>query len=180
MLSQRGSHETSIKEVARAAGVAPGLVHYYFASKGELLLETVREACRTYRGEMAALTLPDDPVESTRALLAWSKRRGLELPDWYRLIADLDALALRDASFALEVAVLHREVREHTASLVAEAERKVGANLGVGHAALASVIIPAIDGLIVQKLVDPEFDLDAGFDALARLLVALLSTARPA
>jgi len=177
VLAGRGSHETSIKEIARAAGVAPGLVHYYFASKGELLLEVVRSACQAYRAEMAALELPADPMQRTRALLAWSKQRGLELPDWYRMIADLEALALRDPGLAKEVAELRREVRAHTAALVAEAEAALGASLGVTHDGLAAVIIPAIDGLVVQKLLDDAFDLEAGFDALEKMLVSLLLVA---
>ena len=178
VLAERGSHETSIKEIARAAGVAPGLVHYYFASKGELLLEVVRAACTSYREEMAALELPEDPLERTKALLAWSKRRGLEMPEWYRLMVDLDALALRDADLAREVSELKREVRDHTASLVADVEMKVGIKLGPTHGGLASVIIPAIDGLILQKLIDPKFDLEGGLDALETLLVTLLVSAK--
>jgi AcrR family transcriptional regulator len=177
VLAERGSHDSSIKEIARAAGVAPGLVHYYFASKGELLLEVVREACRSYREAMAVLELPGDPIERTRALLGWSKQRGLEMPEWYRLMVDLDALALRDAGLSREVSELKREVRDHTAALVADVEAKVGVPLGPTHSGLASVIIPAMDGLILQKLVDPSFDLEAGLDALERLLLALLTSA---
>lgn len=178
VLAERGSHDSSIKEIARAAGVAPGLVHYYFASKGELLLEVVRAACTAYREEMAALQLPEDPLERTKALLAWSKRRGLEMPEWYRLMVDLDALALRDADLAREVSELKREVRDHTASLVADAEAKAGVKLGPTHGGLAAVIIPAIDGLILQKLIDPKFDLEGGLDALETLLVTLLASAQ--
>jgi hypothetical protein len=142
------------------------------------LLEVVRAACTSYREEMAALELPEDPLERTKALLAWSKRRGLEMPEWYRLMVDLDALALRDADLAREVSELKREVRDHTASLVADAEMKVGYKLGPTHGGLASVIIPAIDGLILQKLIDPKFDLEGGLDALETLLVTLLASAR--
>ncbi len=49
VLSEQGSHATSIKEIAKAAAVAPGLVHYYFESKEQLLLEVTRDCCRLYR-----------------------------------------------------------------------------------------------------------------------------------
>jgi AcrR family transcriptional regulator len=180
VLAERGGRETSIKEVAKAAGVAPGLVHYYFTSKGELLLEVVRAVCRTYREELARVELSPDPIASTRALLAWSKRRGMEMPDWYRLLVDLDAMALRDPALAREVAVLRAEVRQNTAALVADVERKLGAALGPAREGLAAVLVAAVDGLVLQGLIDPGFDLDAGFAALEAMLICMMQAARPA
>lgn len=178
VLAERGSHETSVKEVARAAGVAPGLVHYYFASKGELLLAVVRETCRAYREEMDAVELPPGAVARTRALLEWSKLRGLERPDWYRLLVDLDALALRDEALAREVGVLKREVRGHVALLVEDAEAQLGTSLGPSADAIASVLVYAVDGLVLQRLIDPEFDLDGGFAALEAMLVSMIENAQ--
>jgi AcrR family transcriptional regulator len=180
VLAERGSHDASIKEIAKAAGIAPGLVHYYFASKGELLLEIVREACRSYQEQMNALELPEDPIARTGALLAWSKKRGLELPDWYRLMVDLDALALRDEKLAVEVAQLKRDVRDHTAKLVAATEQKLGVSLGVSHDGISAVLMTSVDGLILQKLIDPSFDLEGGFDALEKLLLGLMHAVAPA
>jgi AcrR family transcriptional regulator len=177
VLSEQGSHATSIKEIAKAAGVAPGLVHYYFTSKEQLLLEVTRDCCRLYREEMSALVLPDDPIARTRALLDFSKRRGLASPDWYRLLVDLDALALRDDALAREVAALRREIREHVASLVADVEDALALRLGPTRDALAAVLMTSVDGLIVQRLIDPTFDIDAGFVAVEQLLIALLEQA---
>ena len=41
VLGRQGYAETSLKDVAREARVAPGLLHYYFDSKEELLLQVV-------------------------------------------------------------------------------------------------------------------------------------------
>src|SRR6202165_1758086 len=41
VLARQGYSATSLKDVAREAGVAQGLLHYYFESKQELLLEVV-------------------------------------------------------------------------------------------------------------------------------------------
>jgi AcrR family transcriptional regulator len=174
VLAARGSHDASVKEVARAAGVAPGLVHYYFSTKSELLLEVVREACRAYRADMDRIELPADAAERTRALLAWSKAKALERPDWYRLLVELDALALRDEAVAREVSILKREVRDHVADLVRAAEPR----LALVADPIAAVIIHAVDGLVVQRLIDPSFDLNAGFAALETMLIATLQSAR--
>src|SRR5262249_37216641 len=53
-LAERGYDATSIKDIAQVAGVAPGLIHYYFASKAELLAAVVQEASdRVARGRLA-------------------------------------------------------------------------------------------------------------------------------
>src|SRR5689334_13872295 len=48
VLSEKGYEATTVKEVAHVAGVSPGLFHYYFASKDELLLAVLHEAGTRY------------------------------------------------------------------------------------------------------------------------------------
>src|SRR5579864_1680989 len=64
VLGRQGYAETSLKDVAREAGVAPGLLHYYFESKQELLLEVVvaleREMTRDWQSSVANV---EDPLE---------------------------------------------------------------------------------------------------------------------
>src|SRR2546427_10482322 len=45
VLSRQGYENCSIKEIAEAAGVAQGLVHYYFKSKQQLVLQVLAEVC---------------------------------------------------------------------------------------------------------------------------------------
>src|SRR3989442_13113557 len=46
VLSRQGYENSSIKEIAEEAGVAQGLVHYYFKSKQQLVLAVLAEVCR--------------------------------------------------------------------------------------------------------------------------------------
>src|SRR6266705_6959101 len=46
VLSRQGYENASIKEIAEEAGVAQGLVHYYFKSKQQLVLAVLAEVCR--------------------------------------------------------------------------------------------------------------------------------------
>ena len=43
-LVRQGYHETSMKDIAAEAGVAPGLAHYYFETKEEAVDYCEREA----------------------------------------------------------------------------------------------------------------------------------------
>src|SRR5215831_9666573 len=62
ILSEKGYEATTVKEVAHVAGVSPGLFHYYFASKDELLIAVLHEAGVRYGRMMGDLraTLPAD------------------------------------------------------------------------------------------------------------------------
>src|SRR5438270_4417898 len=44
-LVRRGYHETSMKDIAAEAGVAPGLAHYYFQTKEDLLVAAIERGC---------------------------------------------------------------------------------------------------------------------------------------
>src|SRR5947199_7403837 len=44
-LVKRGYHETSMKDIAAEAGVAPGLAHYYFETKEDLLVAAIERGC---------------------------------------------------------------------------------------------------------------------------------------
>ena len=84
---------------------------------------------------------------------------------------------MRDEALAREVAALRREIREHVASLVANVEDTLALRLGPTRDALAAVLMTSVDGLIVQRLIDPTFEIDAGFAAVEQLLIALLEQA---
>jgi len=74
---------TSLKDVAREAGVAPGLLHYYFESKEELLLEVVavteRQLIADWKEAIAGI---EDPLERIVAGLdhAEDEDRGVVRP----------------------------------------------------------------------------------------------------
>src|SRR5438309_407900 len=44
-LVKRGYHETGMKDIAAEAGVAPGLAHYYFDTKEDLLVAAIEHGC---------------------------------------------------------------------------------------------------------------------------------------
>jgi len=172
ILAERGLEEATVKEIARAANVNQGLVHYYFGSKEALLVEVVQEAARRSSREMAALRLSTSGVSLPEAALLRVKARTERDPDAYRLRYELFALALR-----------HPALREEVASLLAKGREGIGhgiqAALGeefLEREGLAAVLLACYDGLALQKLIDPDFDLDGGYRALAQFISCLAGT----
>ncbi len=175
VLANQGSHAASIKEIAKAAGVAPGLVHYYFATKEALIVEVVRSCCEQFRVDMASVELPADPVERTRLLFAWSRERAMAQSGWYKVLTDLTAMSLRDPALAQELAQLTREMRAHLAGLVLGVTSSLNEPLPVGAEGLAAVLMAASDGLVVRSMIDPTLDADGAHAVLEALVIGLLT-----
>src|SRR5882762_2391356 len=149
VLSQRGIEQTTIKEVARLAGVAPGLVHYYFASKDVLLQEVLQMAGQRYATLIEQmLTLP--PRKLVKQMLQEPQTRVAEEPEWYRFRYEL-----------LE------KGRECIANMV---QRITGA----GGEELSAILMSCFDGLAIQKIIDPAFDIDRAYKTLQKLFRPLL------
>lgn len=165
VLAERGYEAATVKEVARAAGVAPGLVHYYWRNKEELLTEVLQQASERYTREMQELARRVEPAKLAEAALTVPRTRATTQPEWYRLRYELFALGLRHPALAEGVRKLLAGGR---AGIARVTERATGAAPEEAEAA-AAVLLACFDGLALQKLVDPAFDLDAAYGALARM-----------
>src|SRR2546427_10148414 len=79
VLSRQGYENSSIKEIAEEAGVAQGLVHYYFKSKQQLVLAVLAEVCREmeYGIEQGAAGAPSASVNSNTMLMGCERAPAL-------------------------------------------------------------------------------------------------------
>jgi AcrR family transcriptional regulator len=168
-LAERGYEATSIKDVARAAGVAPGLVHYYFASKAELLLAVVGEAAARAAQQRAALGQAAAGEQLAAAAVHQISGRLAREPEAYRLRFDLFALGLRHPDIGAALAELLADGR---ASIAGNLPRLATAAAGpvVEREALAAVFQAAFDGLGLQKLIDPAFAYERALSTLFTLV----------
>src|ERR1700716_2716345 len=91
VMSRQGYASTSMKDIAREAGVAQGLIHYYFGSKEDLVLAVLRQAC----GEMLDETRRSFAETSGPVMArAWAglmaaEKRAAERPELFRLLLEM-------------------------------------------------------------------------------------------
>lgn len=170
VLSAKGMERASIKEIALRARVAPGLVHYYFKDKEELLAAVVREVSTQFADTMRNLRETTPARNFSDAIISTVRDRVRELPGQYRTRFDLYAAGLRNRALLRELRAMLSEAR---GGIGESLRRYYGANAKADVASLASVLFAAFDGLALQYLVDPDFDLDAAYAALSAMLKAL-------
>ncbi|HMA36597.1 MAG TPA: TetR/AcrR family transcriptional regulator [Chloroflexia bacterium] len=168
VLSEQGYEATTVKKVAQVAGVSPGLFHYYFASKDELLLAVLHEAGARYGQMMRNLraTVPADHVLEA-AIAAAHERVTLE-PEWYRLRYELFALGLRNPTF---LPVLG-ELLAHIRLMLARALQDITGRDEARAHALAALVLACFDGLALQQLAQPDADLAGAYDLLLTVVRA--------
>ena len=155
LFAEHGYERTSVKMIARAAGVSQGLLYNYFAGKDALLAAIFEGSMDDVQASFAAADAEPDPRRRIGGLVRGSVeivRRNL--PFW-RL-----SYALRMQAGVMEG--LGTRIPEWTAAIVATLERYLR-EAGVDDAALeAAVLFATIDGVSQHYALDPErYPLDA-------------------
>ncbi|MHB1629969.1 MAG: TetR/AcrR family transcriptional regulator [Bacilli bacterium] len=173
VLAKKGYEAASVKEIASEAGVSPGLIHYYFASKEELFMAVVKEATDEYCRQMQSLRATFSGSKLAGTALAEPMQRSKSRPDWYRLRYELFVLGLRNPSLLPGVKELILKGREG----VMETIQAVAPNLDAETLnRLAAILFACFDGLALQALVDPDFDIDGSYALLAQMATGFVET----
>ncbi len=173
VLAEHGVRATSIKEIARAAGVAPGLIHYYFTNKEALLAAVLQEASDRYTREMVALRAAVPTEQLTASGLAAPQERVSRQPEWYRLRYELFALGLHTPALMPGIGRLLDGGRVGIAAMLSAASGKPADDPDM--VALAALLLACFDGLALQQLADPAFDLARAYSAVERLTRTFLA-----
>ncbi len=177
VLGRQGYAETSLKDVARAAGVAPGLLHYYFNSKEDLLLEVVvvteREMLANWKAVVEAV---EDPLERIVTGLDHAEARCADQPEFFRLLLDLYTVSLSSPALRVRCAALRTHLIDEVEIEVRQVFGRLPAYSLVSPRELAGAILSAIDGIALSGLVVQQ-PAAAPFHALKVLLLSLVVTA---
>src|ERR1700730_13461726 len=168
VLSQRGIEKTTIKEVPRLAGVAPGLVHYYFSSKDLLLQEVLQMAGQRYVTLIEQMLILQ-PRKLAKEILQEPQTRLAEEPAWYRFKYELVAIGLHNEAVTPSARMMLEKGRECITSMI---QRITGA--GAGGEELSAVLMSCFDGLAIQKIIDPSFDIDRAYKTLQKIFRPVL------
>jgi AcrR family transcriptional regulator len=175
-VAERGIAGSTFDQVARAAGVSRGLLHYYFGSKEQLLVEAVRREC-DLRDELLDSALADaGSAEKVLDVMVRSFEEFLgEGPANAVMMHEMLTLAQRNPEIAHELAELGRRTRSHLAeALRAKTEAGVLA-LRDDPDAVAAFLFVLADGILVRRLSEPGFDIKPLMDKSAAAARALLT-----
>jgi AcrR family transcriptional regulator len=147
--AEKGYHQTTIRDIAKQAGIADGTIYNYFSSKPELLLG-IFERMRAAVVQENPLPAPDE----------------MDFPTFIRTVLYHPLMALKQDNFALfriissemmvndELRTLYyKQILEPMLSTAEAHFRVQAANRGI-NAADASLIVRAISGMIFGLILE--------------------------
>lgn len=175
-VAQRGVAGSTFDHVSREAGVSRGLLHYYFGTKEQLLVEAARRECEVRLERMQRELPTAGSAEDYMALMAKNLRENvIEEPDFLPLIFELFTLSRRNAEIAQEFADLLRLTREQFSAMLSDAEEQGIIRLHAPADAVADIMFAIGDGMAVRMLGEPDRDYSASMAAAITCAATLLS-----
>ena len=148
-LSRKGHEKVTIKGIAAQAGLPPGVIHYYFSSKDEIvsqLAEAIVEKYSTILNQKVDEAVSsEDTIESIIDLMI----EFIFNRDLNRVFYNLIQMAFERAELQMVMQKMLKNYREK----LAEVFKKAGA--GVESPFLGAALVGITEGLSVQLMVDP-------------------------
>ena len=177
-LAEHGYHGTSVRKIASAAGVTPGLLTHYYSGKAELIADAYRYGADMTRehAEAAARAAGPGAIERFRAFVSASFIGPQIDADVFRIWLNFWAVTITEPSVRAVHAETYRDYRNILASLLADiltAEEKPAETEDV--AALAIGTNAIIDGLWLERGLDPQtFNAEEATQIVCRFVGATL------
>jgi len=155
-LAKRGYAKTSVSDIAQAAGMSKGAVHYHFESKDDLIARVAEHCGAVARDRLRqAWDAPGAPVEKIRnAMVEMRKMRKEGTPE-LRVLADLAALALHDARLRALLGRMFEVNRVETVEYLSQSLTALGVKTKIPVHLLPRLLLGVVDGLAMQDYFDP-------------------------
>ena len=174
-VAERGTAGSTFDQVARAAGVSRGLLHYYFGTKERLLIEVVRHDCDVRQATLAAALAQAGSADDVIAVLVAQLEDVVRNdPGFVTLIFELFVLSRRHEDVAAEFAELLSRLREQVADVLRAKQAEGVLALAAEPEAVTDVIFSLGDGMMLRMLADGERDFGPAIAAGVRCVRALL------
>lgn len=158
-LARKGSEATRLADIAREAGVATGLVSYYFPSKDDLLLEATRSCIDGFYSEREeAVARVEDPLGKLELAVRLALPEGPDDGDWIILV-EFWTRALRSVPLAIVASLFQARSRGLYVSILEEGAARGRFTLAADADSLARSLVAMIEGLALQLIMkDPSLD----------------------
>lgn len=156
VLTQQGYAATTITQIAKEAGVSRGLLHYYFASKEDILVHIVRDSATKTATLVSAVFAQAESADSlVRALLMSLRHLDTLAPELFNLFFECWAVARQSPAVADELRVVFDQFRAAFQDGLATAQTRgiIAPTLPLN--GLAALLTGLFDGLALQLLTDP-------------------------
>ncbi|MDD9936840.1 MAG: TetR/AcrR family transcriptional regulator [Myxococcales bacterium] len=155
VMAERGYEKATVSAIAQAAGLTPGLVHYHFKNKQEILLELLARLGRVWRARAATVDEGAPRERLEKLINAWLARDRSADPGAVACWVALGAEALRQPQVRAPYDEVVREALarlEEGVELVLEAEARPTGECR----AIAAGLMAAMQGYLQLGVANPD------------------------
>ncbi len=176
--ARSGFHRCTMQDICKEAGVSPGALYVYFASKEELIAGIVERDRAKLASELAELSKAPDLLE---ALARLGEHYTVEEPHYKRVLGiEIGGEATRNPVVGATFRSVDAFCRQSFEQLFARAEQDGKIEPKDDANTLAEVVSLIGDGLFWRRAVDPDFDVQKVMPVLVRIVSTLLNPIEPA
>jgi len=175
VLSKKGYHNFTVRDIAKEADLSTGLVHYYFKDKQELLVTVLKEInVNLLKFLNKNFENLDDPVEKLKIFM----EHAFELAndeDYFSVIFDFWTLANHNERMGKANKKLFKSYRDECRKIILEGIEKGVFDQEIDVEYTVAIIISVIQGMVIQYVNDPDaFDYSAFTKKVTDQIFALL------
>ena len=175
VFAERGWRNTKIADIAEAAHIGKGTVYEYFRSKDELFAASFQYFMAEAEGIVAGrLEKISDPLERLEAYISsWADILESKNVEYMEIVLDFWAEGIRNkgGSSSLDLMKFYYDNRTFIEQLLKDCI-SIDSIKSVDTKIVASIIIGALDGLMIQWIMDKNaFDMKEAVSSFARLVI---------
>lgn len=160
--SKKGFAKTTISDIAAAAGIGKGTVYEYFDNKEEIINHSFRFFVRALELDFEEILISDIPaIEKLKRILnSLSGFINSDSQEYLELMFDFwsEGIKEKDSRGMLfqEMNKFYQAYREIFADIIIEGMGQGSIRKNINPRSAASMIVGAVDGLMVQWILDKE------------------------
>lgn len=160
-LAARGFAHTSVSDIAEAAGMSKGAVHYHFSRKAELISQVLARCLEVTEERLrAAWDAPGSPSDKIRRALHEMRQRWREGGSELRVVADLMAQGVHDEQLRKPVAEMFQRTRGELIERLVSSLTDLGLKPRIPPHIIPRLLLATFDGLALHDFFDPPTDQD--------------------
>jgi len=175
--ARAGFHRTTMQHICREAGISPGALYVYFASKEDLIAGIVERDRAKLAAELAELSKEPDLLS---ALAKLGEHYTMEEPQHKRVLGlEIGSEATRNPAVNETFSSVDEFCRKSFEQVFERAIRDGKIKPQDDPRTLSEVISLIGDGLFWRRAVDPNFDVQRYLPVIVRLVGTLLNPVEP-
>lgn len=153
-LAQKGYAHVSLRDIAKASGVSLGILHYYFASKEDLLLAVIEGYKDSFIQELETAVVNAPPQRWLEQLLEVLHHSLTEKKALHRLWYDLQVQAMYVPAFRHHVNEIRARLHDLIARIVRQLFPPATHSMSMSVDGAVSLIYAQVDGLFLQSMLE--------------------------